>query len=265
MEETKEVIENKKIINLANYIKTGLKNALIRLFPAVKFISIAVLCAFFVLVADIYYQVKNYADDLSKELNITVFFNKNLDDNLYARKTVADTGLVFEKEYVDSQSAYKKAVESNALLRDIVLADIEPLIPAYSVVSPEFLADDESLLSMKTIIENVSGVDEIVFDSNIFKRYSNIKITLNFYQKVLMIFTLAIGFFFICKCAFFIAEGKKRALKLTIDVIQYLLYSSFGFFCLWFLFVYAQHPLSIDDSGVLSAISFSAVLGVILD
>ncbi|MDR0800306.1 MAG: hypothetical protein LBN01_02095 [Endomicrobium sp.] len=233
-------------------------------YKILKLAALAFLCAFCILVSSHYYRIKGYAGSLSENLNIIVFFDKNSKDDAVVKDEIGATGLVSVKEYVNSSEAYAKAVEKNPFLKDISVPDIVKSIQSYAVVAPKSVPDKNFLSKMRTALEGISGVDEIVLDISVFEHYSKIEDLLSFYRKIFLIFAAVIFVLFIFKCIFFFMEQESNAKKLAVNVFSYLLSSAFGFLVLWIVCIYTQYPLLIDKTAVLSIIPFVAVLGVIL-
>ncbi|MDR3256548.1 MAG: hypothetical protein LBT18_02695 [Endomicrobium sp.] len=231
----------------------------------VKLSVIAILCAFCILISNHYYQIKNYSVKLSKELNIIIFFDKNFKEDVSVNEAIEATGVVFLKEYVNAQEAYLKAVEKNPFLKDISISDAAKSIQAYAVVSPKSIPDEDFLSAMRTTLESIPGVDEIVFNMDVFKQYVEVENLLSFYRKIFFIFIIIIFVLFVFKCIFFIMESESSMKKLVINVFSYLLSSACGFLILWTVCVYVQHTLLLDDVAILSIIPFTASLGIVLD
>ncbi|MDR3112736.1 MAG: hypothetical protein LBU55_06220 [Elusimicrobiota bacterium] len=230
-----------------------------------KFIGLSVITVFFILCENIYFQVENYADNLAKELNIVIFLNKNSNDDESTRKKIIDTGLIEEKEYVDSQTAYEKAVNHSAILKDLSSDGVSYQIPAYLVANPSFEITEISSLSMKSTLENFDGIDEVVYDTYLFKKYEKITFMLNFYKKTLEFSFLVIFVLFALKCLFFLLKGKRLIKKLLVSTFKCFLSSSFGFFMTWFFFIYMFYPMFMDDISALAAILACACLGTLLE
>jgi cell division transport system permease protein len=230
-----------------------------------RLVAIAFLCAFCILVSGHYYWLKNYAKTLSESLNIVVFFDKNSADDAVIRGEIEATGLVLVKEYVNTVEAYSKAVEKNPFLKDISVPDAAKSVQSYVLVAPKSIPYENFLSEMRSVLERIPGIDEIVFDTPVFRHYAEIENLLSFYQKVFFVFTVIIFILFVFKCIFSILEQGLDARKIVANIFPYLLSSSAGFFILWTVCIFAQHPLLIDKIAIFSIIPFISILGVILD
>jgi cell division transport system permease protein len=230
-----------------------------------KFAALALLSAFCFLVASHYCYTRNYAAALFKHLNVIVFFDKSSKDDAATVEKIEATGLVRMKEYVNSAEAYLKAVEKNPFLKDISVPDSAKAIQSYAVLAPDFIPVESVLLEMKNTLKNIPGVDEIIVDIPVFERYVKVKNLLSSYQKIFIIFEIAVFILFIFKCAFFTVEYESNSRSLVLSILLNFLSSAFGFFVLWFLCICMHWPLLIDGGAVLSMASFVAFIGVILN
>jgi cell division transport system permease protein len=226
-----------------------------------KLVAVASLCAFCILVSGHYYQIKNYAKTLSENLNIVVFFDKNSADDTAIRGEIEATGLVSVKEYINVAEAYSKAVEKNPFLKDISVPNAAKSVQSYVLVTPKSMPHKNFLSEMKSVLEKISGVDEVVFDMSIFKHYAEVENLLSFSRKIFFIFAVIVFILFVFKCIFFVLEQK----KIVINIFPYLLSSSAGFFILWTVCICMRQPLLADKIATFSIIPLITILGVVLD
>jgi cell division transport system permease protein len=232
---------------------------------SLKLVVVASLYAFCILVSGHYYWLKNYAKTLSENLNVVVFFDKNSADDSVARREIEATGLVLVKEYVNAAEAYSKAVEKNPFLKDISVPDAAKSVQSYALITPKFISHENFLSEIKSALERISGIDEIVFDTLGFKHYAEVENLLLFYRKIFFVFAAVIFILFVFKCMFFVFEQKFDARKIATNIFSYLLFSSAGFLILRAVCIYAQLPLLTDKIAMFSIIPFIAILGIILD
>jgi cell division transport system permease protein len=232
---------------------------------SLKLVTVASLCAFCILVSGHYYQLKNYAKTLSENLNIVVFFDKNSADDAVISGEIEATGLVSVKEYVNAAEAYSKAVEKNPFLKDISVPDAAKSVQSYVLVAPKSIPYESFLSEMRSVLEKISGIDEIVFDMSVFKHYTEIENLLSFYRKIFFVFAVIIFILFIFKCIFFVLEQGLVTRKIVANIFSYLLSSAVGFLILWTVCICVRHPLLTDKIAIFSIILFISVLGVILD
>jgi cell division transport system permease protein len=234
-------------------------------FNSVKFATLALFCVFFVLIANHFCRVKDYAESLSRYLNITVFFDNNAKENGSVKEDLENTGFVSVKEYVNTSEAYSKAIERNPFLKDVSVPGDVKSIEAYAVVTPKSMPDENFLLEMRNSLEQVSNVDEVVFDISVFKQYVEVKKTLLLYHKIFFIFAVSVFVLFVLKCVFFVTREELNDKKLVKKFVAYTFASALGFLAMWSVCVFVQYPLSINDASILCIIPFTAVLGVVLD
>jgi len=230
-----------------------------------KFAALTLLGAFCFLIAGHYCRIRNYAANLSKYLNIIVFFDKDSKDDAAVVEKIEATGLALAKEYVSSAEAYLKAVEKNPFLKNISVPDSAKAIQSYAVLSPNFVPVGNMLSEMKNTLKNIPGVDEIIVDMPVFEQYVKVKNLLSFCQKIFIIFEIAAFVLFIFKCVFFIVEHESNSRNLVLSILLNCLSLIFGFFVLWFLCIYMHCPLLIDGHTVFSMASFIAFIGIILN
>jgi len=230
---------------------------------AVKFLTVALLCFFCVLIANYYYYVKNYTATLYKNLNIIIFLDESFKEDTIEK--IKSTDLVFVREYINASEAYSKAIEKNPFLKDILVPNDARSIQAYVIAAPKFMPEKNSLLNMKKTLERISGVDEIVFDMSAFERYVEAKNLISLFRKIFFIFEIIIFSLFIFRCVFFVMEHKSYTRKFVINVFSYLLCSILGFLVFWVVCTCMHYPLLIDEITALLIIPFVAALGIVLD
>jgi cell division transport system permease protein len=223
-----------------------------------KLLTIAFLCAFCVLVVGHYYKIKDYAISLSRDLNIVIFFNKNITTCEGLREKLEATGFISVKECVGTFEAYLKAVEKNPFLKDISVPGDAMSIQTYAIAIPKLIPDENFISKMRNTLEQISDIDEVVFDTLFFKKYVEIESLVMMYQKIFFIFGIIVLVLFILKCIFFIIECELNTRKFVINIFLYLLSSTFGFLA---VYRYTQ----INDIIILLMIPFAAAFGVILD
>jgi cell division transport system permease protein len=234
-------------------------------FNLIKFAVLVMFCVIFVLIANHFCTIKDYAKSLSKNLNVIVFFDNNAKEEKSLKEDLENTGFVLLKEYVDKSKAYSKAIEANPFLKNVSVPNDAKSIEAYAVVIPKSIPDENFLLKMRNSLERVSNVSEVVFDASIFKQYVKFEKMLLSYHNIFFTFVVLIFVLFILKCVFFIAREELNSKKLIKKLLEYILASSLGFLATWATCVFTQYPLSIGDVSVLCAIPFSAFVGVVLD
>jgi cell division transport system permease protein len=232
---------------------------------AVKFVAVTLLCIFFIFTANHYYQIKDYAASLSRDLNIIIFFDKNAKEGKTIKNEIERIGLVSVKEYVDASEAYLKAVEKNPFLKNIAVPDDVKSIQAYAVVTSITTPDENFLSEMRKGLEGITGVDEIVFDASVFKRYVEVVNLILLYRNVSSIFILATLILFIIRCVLYIWEQKSSRIKFAKNAFTYLTAAAFGFLAIFMMCAYLKYTLSVDEHAVLLIVVFTAVIGIILD
>jgi cell division transport system permease protein len=232
---------------------------------SLKFVTIASLCVFCILVSGHYYRLKNYAKTLSENLNIIVFFDKNSTEDAVIRREIEATGLVSVKEYVNAAEAYLKAVEKNPFLKDISVPDAAKSVQSYAVVAPKSIPYENFLSEIRSVLERICGVDEIVLDTPVFKHYAKIENLLSFYRKIFFVFAIVIFILFVFKCISFVLQQELDTRKIAATIFSYLMSSAVGFLILWIVCICARHPLLTDKIAIFSIIPFVAVLGFILN
>lgn len=231
----------------------------------VKLCGIAFCCAFFIFGANHYCQLKEYASSLSKNLDVIVFFNNDEKKDVAIKSKLEMSNLVSVKEYVGASAAYSKAVEKNPFLKNISVPDSVKTIQAYAIVGPNSMPDENFLLRMRSSLGAIADVDEIVFDISLFKQYVDIKNLISFYQKLFFIFATAICVLLIFKCISCVMSEKSRCKILFKNVFSSLMASAFGFLAVWAGCLYTQYSLCVDNKAILLIVSFTAMIGVILD
>jgi cell division transport system permease protein len=235
------------------------------MFNWVKFAALIMLCVIFILVANHFCKIKDYAKLLSKDLNVIVFFDNDVKEWQGVKESLENTGFVLLKEYADKSKAYSKAIEANPFLKDVSAPDDIKSIEAYAIVIPKSTPDENFLLKMRNSLERVPNVSEIVFDASVFGQYVKIEKMLLSYHKIFFIFVTLIFVLFALKCVFFITREELNSKKLVKKMFEYTLASSVSFLATWIVCTFFKYPLSIGDVSVLCAMPFSAIVGVLLD
>ncbi|MDR3306315.1 MAG: hypothetical protein LBS61_01360 [Endomicrobium sp.] len=231
---------------------------------SLKLSTLAFLGVFFVFIVNHYYQIKNYAATLYEELNIFVFFDKNSNDDKKILENINSASSVLVKEYVNATQAYKKTVEKNPLLSNISLPNDAKSIQAYAIIKPKFIPDNDFLLEMKNTLEEINGVDEVVFDVSDFLHYAKIQNQLLLYKKM---FFIVISVFFAFLLLKFVLSRIAGAdmLKNVKRLSLYLLSSSLGFLLFWIACKRARYSLLISETAVTLILPFVCALGVMFD
>jgi cell division transport system permease protein len=232
----------------------------------VKFIAVALLCAFFILLTDHYYQINNYAVSLSKKLNIVVFFDKNTkEDKAIIAEVKKSTNLVSVKEYVNASLAYAKAIEKNPFLKNISVPSDGESIQAYAILYPISMPDKVFFSELSKNLKGVSCFDEIVFDASIFKQYVKIMNLIFLYKMVLLIFVLTVFVLFIIKCVLCILEQELNRKRFVKNILLYLVAAISGFFAVFVICTYVRYTLSISEPVILLVIMLAVTIGITLD
>jgi cell division protein FtsX len=231
-----------------------------------KLSTLAFLCCMFVFVANSYYQIKDYAETLSEELNIFVFFDKNSknDDEKKILESINSEASIFVKEYVNSVEAYKKTVEENPLLSSISLPDASKSLQGYAIVKPKSIPDDNFLLEIRKVLDGIDGVDEVVFDESDFLRYAKIQKQLLLYKKAFFIVISVFFTFLILKFILAYIAGLDM-LKKAKKFFLYLLASFIGFLLFWILCKHMYYSLLVSEIAVSLIIPFTSFIGVMFD
>ncbi|GHT49476.1 hypothetical protein AGMMS49990_00240 [Endomicrobiia bacterium] len=241
------------------------KNIVDTIFNSVKFVVLAMLCVFFISITNHFCRIKDYAESLSKNLNIIVFFDDNAKKDGSIKEDLENTGFVCLKEYVDKSKAYSKTIERNPFLKDVSVPNDAKSIEAYAVVTPKSMPDEKFLLKMKNSLGQISNVDEVVFDASIFKQYVEVKKTLSLYNKIFFIFAALVFVLFALECMFFVVSEELDNKKLVKKFVAYILASVLGFLVIWVVCTFVQYPSSINKISILCIIPFTAILGIVLD
>lgn len=230
---------------------------------SLKLVTLAFLGILFAFIVNHYYQIKNYAETLSEELKIFVFFDKDSNDEEIL-KNINSEAPVFVKDHVDSIEAYKKTVEKNPLLSSLSLPDDSKSMQAYAIVKPESIPDDDFLLQMRVILEGINGVDEVVFDVSDFLHYAKIQKQLLIYKKVFFVVISVFFVFLVLKFVLAYIAGS-NILKEVRRLSSYLLASSLGLLLFWILCTHMRYSLLISETTVMILISFTSIVGVMFD
>jgi cell division transport system permease protein len=205
--------------------------------------------------------------ELSKDLNIFIFFDKDSENDVsHFDKLIQATGLVVLKEYVNAQNAYLKAVEKNPFLKSVFVPGISTSFQAYAVVGPKYTPNEKFLSSIRSVLEKIRGVDEVVFNVETFKQYVKIENLLLFYRKIFFVFFTLILIFTVYKCVFFTAIHSFNIRKIITNISLCIVSSLCGFLILWVVCIYTQYPLLVDHGVVLLLIiPFITSVGVLLE
>ncbi|MCL2389858.1 MAG: hypothetical protein FWD54_04590 [Endomicrobia bacterium] len=230
---------------------------------ALKLVSLAVFCAFFILLSNYYYSLQSDADKIISGLSITVFLDKNHKDKDVIWEAVESSGLVLTKEFVSAQDAYLKTIEKHPFLKDVSVPGDKESFQAYLKVLPKGFPAQDNLLSIKNGLLKIEGIDEVVIDFTSYGEYVKIKNVIDFYFNACLIFAIIIFVFFVFKSVLFVAENESNARKLAVGFSAYLLASAAGFVILWTVCVFVQYPLSVKEGAVFYIIPFTAVCGII--
>lgn len=228
-----------------------------------KFAAIAILSAFAVLIANHYYQLNNYAQDLKSKLNIIVFIDQKSEDDAKVCNDIEALELVSIDEYVDSKDVYTKAIEKNPFLKDISVPGDRNSFQSYIKISPLELPKEEYLVIIRNSISDIQYVDEIVFDPEPFKEYVETVNILSLYRQIGLVFAIIISILFIAQSVLFIFETKGNIKKLFVNIIAYLIASSVGFLCVWSICLFLQYVLVIDEIAAFYIIPLTAAFGII--
>ncbi|MDR0398853.1 MAG: hypothetical protein LBH33_03535 [Endomicrobium sp.] len=229
-----------------------------------KLSTLAFLGVLFVFIVNHYYQIKDYANTLSEGLNIFVFFDKNSKDEDKILEILNSESSVFVKEYVNVAEAYNKTVEKNPLLSNISLPNDSKFLQAYAVVKPKSIPDNDFLIKIRNTIEEITGVDEIIFDASDFLHYAKIQKQLLLYEKA---FFIIISVFFVLLVLKFVLVyiACSDMLKKAKRFFLYLLSTGLGFLLFWTVCKYINYSLLISETAVLLIIPFTCALGIMFD
>jgi len=228
-----------------------------------KFLGLAALSAFFILIADHYYKTEKSARDLFSNLGITVFLNKDVTDSAGVSGAIADLGYANVDGYVSSEQAYNDAVAKNPFLKDVSVPGDKTSFTSYLKLSPRALPTEQFLASVRAAVMKVGGVNDVVYDSAGYKKYVQSARMLGLYKKISFVFVLGLFVLFIAKL-FLLYYGNKKTLKNIIAAfIIYLLAAAVGFLAVWSAGVFLFFPLLLKDAAVFGVIGVTAVLGMI--
>ena len=230
---------------------------------ALKLVSLAVFCAFFVLLSNYYYSLQNDAGKILSGLSVTVFLDKNHEDINAIREDVESSGLVSVKEAVSGQDAYLQTIEKHPFLKDISVPGDKESFQAYLKVLPKDFPARDNLLSIKNGLLKIEGVDETVIDFAGYEEYVKIKNAIEFYFNASIIFAIVVFVLFVFKSVLFVAENELNARKLAGGFSSYLLAAAAGFIILWGVCVFVQYPLSVKEGAIFCIIPFTAACGII--
>ncbi|MDR1122996.1 MAG: hypothetical protein LBL02_03145 [Endomicrobium sp.] len=233
-----------------------------------KLSTLVFLGAFFVFIINHYYQIKDYANTLSEGLNIFVFFDKNSKDENKVLEILNSENSILVKEYVNVVKVYSKIIEKNEFLSNVFLSsdlnDFKKYLQAYVVVKPKSIPDNDFLIRIKSTIEGITGVDEVVFNASDFLHYAKIQKQLLLYKKMYFII-ISIFFVFLVLKFVLIYISRSSMLKKAKNFFLYLLSTSLGFLLFWTVCKYINCNLLIPKTTILLIISFTCVFGVMFD
>ncbi|MDR1928495.1 MAG: hypothetical protein LBQ07_00150 [Endomicrobium sp.] len=236
------------------------------IFDTVRFFAFVFFCSFLILVVNYFYNFNNYVVSLSKKLNIVIFFDNNFKEYKNIKEKIENNEMVFLKEYADTSSAYLKFI-NNKLTKEICIPDIEKSIQAYAIVTPKSIPNAAFLVKMKKELGKIYGVEEIVYDEDVFKEYVKIERTFFFYKKMFLIFILSIFILFVIKCVFFIFTRKVVIKNIIKNIILSIFSCCISFFLLqmFCIFTRSSSIILINNFIILFLIAiFTFMLDVIL-
>ena len=230
----------------------------------IKFISLAVFCAFAFFFAEHYFELNDQANQLNDNLYITVFLEKGINPAAIGSQ-IEGGGLVKVSETVSAQDAYAKAVEKNPSLKDIAVPGAADAFPAYLLLKPVGVPTDEFLIKIHDSIASVSGVDDVVFSSSEYKKYMQTRNAIVLYQKIGLIFAVLISLLLIIKATALIYCDEENTRQLISDFALYLFAAIIGFGILWLVSIYIMYPLlAAKDPAAFLILPLTAALGIIL-
>lgn len=229
-----------------------------------KFAAIAIVSAFCVLAADHYYQIEKYTQSLIPKLDMTIFIDKNCEDDSEVCDAIEALGFVTINEYVNSEEAYSKAVEKNPFLKDISVPGDSDIFQSYIKAFPLDLPTEDYLVLARNAVSDIDNVHEIVFNPEKFKEYVRSKNLLNVCKMILMAFAIAMAVLLIVQSVLFVLQSEENSRKLVTNAIAYLLAASLGFVCAWSVCLFIQYPLIIDEIAAFYIIPLIASFGIIL-
>ncbi|MDR2426049.1 MAG: hypothetical protein LBD46_02545 [Endomicrobium sp.] len=230
-----------------------------------KFATIVITSAFCVLAANHYYEIKKYSQSLLPGLVITIFIDKNAEDDAKVCEAIKSLGFVTIDEYAGSQEVYEKAVEKNPFLKDISVPRDSEIFQSYIKASPAALPTDDFLIEARNAIAELENVSEIVFNPENFQKYVRNEKLLAFYHGIFIIFAVIISVLLTAQSILFILQSEENSRKLITNCMAYLLSSSVGFIGMWSGCLFAQYPLIIDEIAAFYIIPFTAAFGIIFE
>ncbi|MCL1972462.1 MAG: hypothetical protein FWG57_05685 [Endomicrobia bacterium] len=231
----------------------------------IKFVSIAVISGFCVFAADHYYRIENHARELLPKLSMTVFIDKNCNDDAQVCEAIEALGFVTVSEYVHSKNVYDKAVEKNPFLKDVSVPGDSEIFQSYVKASPSSFPTEDFLVAARNAVSGVENVSEVVFNPEVFKEYARVKNLLDFYRKILLIFAVIIIVLLISQSILFILESEDNTRKFIIGAISYLIAASIGFVVVWGICLFMQYPLIINEIAAFYIIPLTAAFGIIFN
>jgi cell division protein FtsX len=231
-------------------------------------VTLACLCIFFTIIANNYYQIKNYASALSEELKIFVFFDKNLNANECEKtlKSIDSTESILIKEYVNADEAYRRVVKQNPFLGRVCLSDNSKSVQSYAIAKLQSIPDSSNFLcGIKNALDSIRGVEEVVFDTLSFLHYAKIQKQLSLYEKSFFIVVLSFLIILIFKFLLAYIAGANMLHK-GLMFLMCILSSSIGFLLFFVMCKYYWHCSLLVPPKILTAlIFFSSVIGIVFD
>ena len=210
---------------------------------------IFVLMLFFVIVSQYYVNYKKNLIQLNNELKIAIFIKddveKTQEEIFDALKELNYLNVV---EYVDSQTAFDKAVELNPELLEIFSQE-EIHYPAYVLANRPKVKNIKNLEDIKTEIKLLDFVEDVAYDK---KAYSLFFDNLNLFLKYKKILICLFVFGFIIFLAKLMWFCLKRSFK---DILTELLFGflisviSYVVICLFA--VIGKNPILVLDWQIL--------------
>lgn len=228
-----------------------------------KLSVIAAFCAFFLLIANHYYYLKDYAENLSNEANVIVFIDKASKDDAAVCDAIEALNLAVIDEYVHAKDVYAKAVEENPFLKDVSVQGMDSSFQSYVKISPKELPTEEFMADLRNQLYKIEYIDDVIFDAPLFKHYSQIRASLIFYEFAVKVFALLIFaalFIHIFISLFYRDEGLRHILY---QFVYYLFASVAGFLSLWTVCLFYNYKLLVNQDAVFIIIPIAAALGII--
>jgi cell division transport system permease protein len=230
-----------------------------------KFFLTAALSALCVMILNHYFQMEQERRDIGSQLGVYVFLNKNASQEIAAQEIQALNGVAITDE-VPSKEVYRRAVEKNPFLAEIAVPDAANAFQSYFVLSPQVLPDDAFMNSLKESLYKMEGVDELVYDQDLFWRYIKLSNDLLHCRIAVYIFAGLSLLFFLLSFALSFAdrENEQNWKSFLVTFGVYLVAAIGGFWGVWGLFSILKLPMFVDQISSLIVIPFSAVLSISL-